>query len=500
MIDTDRFITLAERLVTEPLRQAVGYSVGERIPIYRGIVGFMVETPLLWIRRSRFPILVIAYDRQRPPVLDDVVHQLEVARASEFFALLIVVPTRDGDGTEADELRAIVDDSIYSHDFVVLDRHHLASLIASNSSQRLVEIIVDQGISRASLSPYVVVGPVPDNMFFGRENEIKAVSQTIARGDHAIVGGRRMGKSSMLQKLCRLLNGDPRYQAWYLNLESQFSYEDFFSVLSDDFDLSFRSSDPLEFRRLVARLRSDASESQLVFLLDEVDALMEIDAEAVQAGKLFKVFRALSHEQACRFVFSGSEAVYRKLHDARSPLFNFCSSMVLKPLAPESVAQIVERPMSQLGLELARPEEIVRRMVELTSCHPSLVQWLCDRLVQTVSGRQVRLTDLNAAAATPDFGGHFVDTAWGSTTPLQRLVSLLPERTEFELDEVLKLAAAYDIGSLATRDALDMLEMNAMIERCGNRYRFVLTDFPRVIRERDDVPALLEDLRSRLGA
>lgn len=500
MIDTDRFVALAERLVSEPLRQAIGYSLEERIPVYRGVVGYMVEAPMLWIRRSRFPILVIAYNWQRPTVLDDVVHQLEVARASEFFALLIVVPTRDGDGTEADELRKIVNGSIYSHDFVVLDRQNLASVIASNSSQRLVEIIMEQGISRASLSPYVVVGPVPENMFFGRETEIKAVSQTIARGDHAIVGGRRMGKSSMLQKLTRLLNGDPRYRAVYLNLESQFSYRDFFQVLGDDFDQAFESSDPLEFRRLVARLREDAPGRQIVFLLDEVDELMEADAEAEQAGKLFKVFRALSHEQACRFVFSGGETVFRKLRDAQSPMFNFCTSMVLKPLAAESVAQIVIRPMSQLGLEVVESAAFVRRMVELTSCHPSLVQWLCDRLVKTVPGRQVQLEELNAVADTPEFRGHFVDTAWGTTSPLQRLLSLLPDGAEFERDELLARAAVHGIDSLAARDDLDMLEMNALIERQGNRYRFVLSDFPRVIRTSGDVDELIASLRSRLEA
>ena len=41
-----------------------------------------------------FPILFVAYDRGGSDVLSDVVRQLEIAKATEFFALLIVIPPR----------------------------------------------------------------------------------------------------------------------------------------------------------------------------------------------------------------------------------------------------------------------------------------------------------------------------------------------------------------------------------------------------------------------
>jgi hypothetical protein len=85
-----------------------------------------------------------------------------------------------------------VADSVYRYDFVVLDRQSLASIIAHNSTHQLVEIILEQGIELSSLSPYVVKGPVPEKMFFGREKEIKTVVQGIQSGDYAIVGGRRI--------------------------------------------------------------------------------------------------------------------------------------------------------------------------------------------------------------------------------------------------------------------------------------------------------------------
>src|SRR5213593_1598169 len=104
MADREQFVALTERLVNGLLREAIGYSVEYQIPYFQGIVGYMVEAPMLWIRHSRFPILFIAYDQRHPDLLNSIVKQLEIARATEFFALLIVVPTRDGGGNEAEEL------------------------------------------------------------------------------------------------------------------------------------------------------------------------------------------------------------------------------------------------------------------------------------------------------------------------------------------------------------------------------------------------------------
>ncbi len=230
MNDKDRFIQVAERLATGPLREALGFTVERTISYYRGIIGFMVEAPLLWIRHSRFPILFVAYDRCCSDILTDVVKQIEMAKATEYFALLIAVPVAGGTGNEAEELRLAVSDSVYRHDFVVLDRQHLASIIAQNSARRLVEIILAQGIELTSLSPYVIRGPVPPNMFFGREQEIKLISQAITQANYALVGGRRIGKSSILQSLERLLARDPRFHSYYWNCDLIFAQRETVSI------------------------------------------------------------------------------------------------------------------------------------------------------------------------------------------------------------------------------------------------------------------------------
>jgi len=501
MTDKDQFVALTERLVNGLLREAVGYSVEHHIPYYKGIVGYMVEAPMLWIRHSRFPILFVVYDQRRPDVLADVVKQLEMAKATEYFALLIVVPTREGTGNEAEELRHIVANSVYRHDFVVLDRQHLTSIIAQNSSQRLIEIILEHGIELSSLSPYIVKGPVAAKMFFGREKEIKAISQTIQSGNYAVVGGRRIGKSSILLKVTQLLNNDPRYRAIYINCEEKFDYEDLFQVISNQFSQTPYSFDPLSFRKLATALKEEASPRQVVFLLDEVDELLAFDAQFKPSGQLFKTFRALSHEGICRFVFSGSRTLYRHLHNPQSPFFNFCEDITLRPLEEKSVAEIVSKPMHQLGIELPEEEALIDRIIDLTSCHPNLVQWLCDKLMKTISVRRITLDDLERVSATPEFYDHFVETAWGEATPLERLISLLMEGPIFEPDQLFEALARYGItDKIIIRESLEMLQVYALLDRQGQQYRFVLSHFPRVVRAFEDVPSQIESLLTQVEA
>ena len=163
----------------------------------------------------------MAFDSHQDSPLSDIVTQLEIAKATEFFALLVVVPTSAGGGNEAEVLRRHVSNSVFQHDFVVLDGRHLADVIAEGSTQRLVEVMLRQGVGLYSLSPYVVNGPVPERMFFGREQDVKVISQNLVDRDYAVLGGRRIGKSSILQRLDRLLNADPRYFALYINCEDK---------------------------------------------------------------------------------------------------------------------------------------------------------------------------------------------------------------------------------------------------------------------------------------
>jgi len=261
------------------------------------------------------------------------------------------------------------------------------------------------------------------------------------------------------------------------------------------------NGDPLSFRKLAAKLKDQSSPRQVVMLLDEVDELLDFDSKAEPGGQLFKTFRALSHEGVCRFVFSGSCTLYRQLHNPRSPFFNFCEDLTLRPLEEKSIAEIISKPMRQLGIELPDEDLLIRRMIDLTSSHPNIAQWLCDRLIKTISVRRITVSELEAAAAGPGFSDHYVTTAWGEASPLERLISLVMEGPVFSLEELCERLAGHGItDKAAIRDALEMLQLYSLLDREGRQYRLLLANFPRLVRQVEDVPSQIEALVGRVEA
>ena len=493
----ERFAALTETLVRGPLREAIGYRLGDQIPYFRGTFGYMVEAPFLWIRQSRFPLLFVASDSGQSDLLSIVAQQVEVSRATEYFALLVVVPPPGAaTGREAEELRRVVADSVYRLDFVVLDRDSLASIVAHNNSNRLIEICLEQVDNLTVFSPYIVRGPVPGRMFFGREREIKTISQRIPRGDYAVVGGRRIGKSSILLRLKRVLGDDPRYHALYIDCEAHFTDDDFFASVREQLDRP-ADGDPYSFRQMAIRLRETNSPRQVVFLLDEIDELLAFDAERHPAGQLFKALRAASQEGICRFVFSGSRTLHGHLRDSRSPFFNFCEAIALGRLDEQSVSEIVRKPMHQLGMDIPEEEEVIRRLIELTSSHPNVAQWVCDRLLRSSVQRRITLEALEWIATTDEFHEQYVSTAWGDATPLEKLISLVMNGPSFYWDQVLQALAGHGLyDQKAIREALNFLQLCSLLEHDSSRYRFGLAEFPRIVRESGIVPTQIESLAS----
>jgi serine/threonine-protein kinase len=481
--DRQQFVDLTDALLCGPLREAIGYRLGDRIDHFKGTVGRMVEAPFLWIRQSRFPLLFVDTSLT-DDVFSTILQQLAVSRATEYFAVLImVVPAGAAPAVEAEHLRRAVRDSVHKHDFVVLDREHLASTIAHNSSMPLIDTIVEQIDDLSVLSPYVVRGPVPEQMFFGREGEIKTISQSIRRGDHAVVGGRRIGKSSTLLRLQRLFDDDARYRAIYMDCEALFTYDDFLAAVGECLDAG-SGSDPVAFRRMALSLRDASAPRTVVFLLDEMDELLAYDAARRPPGQLSRTFRAVSQEGLCRFVFSGSRTLFRHLRDPHSPFFNFCESLMLRRLDYGSVAEIVRRPMRQLGLLVADEGRLIQQIAAVTSAHPNLAQWVCDHLVRSSVSRRIDPDALDALVATPEFQDYYVGTAWGDATPLERLISITMSGPSFRLDDVVRQLSGYGILDVRSiREALDDLRLCCLLDAHGpDTFRFGLERFPVIVR------------------
>jgi hypothetical protein len=260
--------------------------------------------------------------------------------------------------------------------------------------------------------------------------------------------------------------------------------------------------DPIDFRRIVAKLREDAAGQRLILLLDEVDEILDHDMNASPPGRLFKTLRALAHEGATRIIFSGCRALHRHLHDSNSPFFNFCEEVTLRPLDDKSVIEVVTKPMEQLGIALgmdaADREALLDEILAITSCHPNLVQLLCDEIVKLAESGTVRRRHVIELAERPAFVEHFLETAWGDSTALERLVSACATGP-FTLDSIeTELQRYVAVDRVRLRAGLDMLEVNGLLRRDGERFAFALTRFPEMLRRHEDAELIRRTFAARV--
>ncbi|MFN2131755.1 MAG: AAA family ATPase [Anaerolineae bacterium] len=479
-------------------------QVPEKERIYRHLHGFVVRAPALRLKvPPRFPIIFVRRREGSPEDLTDLRNLMSILEMTSYFALIIDLNDFADHLDQRKNLKNLVRDTI--HDFIVLNGNDLRQiLIARDPGKRLVEIILQQ-VDLTVVSPYVTSGPVPENMFFGREHELKTITRKIGDTSFALVGGRKIGKTSTLVKVYRLLceNGGPE-RTFYLDCQSVTSTEAFFEAANALWKLDPPIDSPEALRRyLVAK--DDGSHAQpVVVLLDEVDGLINYDVE--HDHNLFKVLRALSQQRRCRFVFCGERVLHAQLHAADSPLFNFCDVIHLGYLKETAAQRIIREPMQTMGIAIQNPEEVVAGIIHLSSCHPNLVQYLCQQLILEANNRhsrQITPADLNRVRHSSSFHEYYLEVTWGNTTPLERAITLLiADRDEISFGEIQETVTGrgFEVGQEQVAEAVSGLRLNSILLKEGQQYRFSSAVFADVVRESQEIEILLNALGTEMEA
>ena len=464
---------------------------------YRELHGFVVSAPSMRLKLpSRFPLVFLQREEYDQTILRALRDLLDMLNMTSYFALLISL---DGEA-QGETLKDLVRETV--HDFIVLGYGEIKKLLLAQNPTTVLTAIILKQVDLSAVSPYVVSGPVPDNMFFGREQELKTIIRNIAEQNFAVVGGRKIGKTSVLTKLQRLFSQIPEFSPWYLDCQFVSDYETFFEAIATIWDAQPAYYSPENFRRLILQLKQEQEPRSLVILLDEIDALLTYDA--LHYDNLVRVFHALSQEGHCHFVLSGEKSLNSSLHDASSPLFNFCQPILLGHLRPREVRRIILEPMLEMGIALERPGELVDGIVALSSCHPNIVQYLCQALLALLGQRRERaitLDDLARVERKGEFWDFFLEVVWGGATPLEKIISLVALNrgrvTQSELAAALS-SGGLEISPKEFEKALEGLVLCALFRKEGPTYTYATESFPRIVKRSQDVEALLGSLLEQL--
>ncbi|WP_433617061.1 hypothetical protein ACQP2P_16660 [Dactylosporangium sp. CA-139114] len=263
-----------------------------------------------------------------------------------------------------------------------------------------------------SINPYTPFagGDVPGEVFVGREREREAVER--ASGSMFVYGGRQLGKSALLRRIEKLYTEPAvagrtgRRVALYLDLKSESigegrKPEELWSLLIRPLSQlgvlpgNQHNLRPDRVSQGIAEWLDRDEANSLLLLLDEADMFLAADAVADENGtgqfRTFQRLKNLMERYGRRFkpVFAGLHQVQRFYDLSNTPVAHGGADILIGPLRPLEVRELVERPMRAIGYDF-ESDDLVWRIAALTNYQASLVQIFCEALIDDLQRRAVR--------------------------------------------------------------------------------------------------------------
>ena len=344
-----------------------------------------------------------------------------------------------------------------------------ALLLAAEPVDAFARLIA-RYVKVARISPYQTsLGVRKESGFFGRT---RILSDILNRGEPAnylVVGGRQLGKSSLLLALQRRFTGLKGIDCRYLSVGLA-SIESGLAAA-----LGLPAVTPLP--DLLRQLAQVPSGTRRVLLLDEADAF--VAADAARGYACLNGFRSLTDEGRCHFILAGFWSLYRSASfDYQSPIKNFAEVIQIGALEPEACWDLVTKPMAALGLTYADPG-MIERILERTGGRANLIAILCDQMLQGLGLTERRLTAADLARALASESVRAALEGWGALdgrgpdsadARLDRMIVYgLIGRETFTLTEVLDLLAGLGVAPAPERirESLTRLELAFLTGREG---------------------------------
>jgi hypothetical protein len=469
----------APRLAVELIADRLGYR-----HVDHGVInGLAVAALDVTDARLRLPAPLPVFEWPHEPQLPaNVIERIdELLRNGPLVARLgVLVASSVGDtGLEIPLLRGRHSGT----QIAVLDRTDVAEILLRrrDAGRRFLLSRIVESVDLSLISPFVSEGPAPETMFFGRDGEIRRIMEQAGRQSYALVGGRKVGKTSILRRLDTLLQG--RTPVATLDCQAHPDRTDFLRYLvsqtptaSEVPDDELIASSEIVLAGFVEHRLGRAGG---VLLLDEVDDLFFNDSQAeVHRHVLSRAFRSLAQTGLASIVVTGERALYALTRDPSSPHWNFCTPVLIGPLSDGAARNLFLEPMQALGIEVEA--EALSLVVERTARHPNLIQFLGDRIVSQLAPESKAGTRLEISAQsvrdnveTPTYRNRFTSTFWSQSTSLEKILSLrLIAGSPQTPDQLLGSLREAGVHQQATtvQEALHFLELYAIANTVPGGY------------------------------
>jgi hypothetical protein len=394
------------------------------------------------------------------------------------------------------------------HNLVVVGKEEQERVLQSRRpSGELLDLISAQ-VPISNLAPYETRAPVTGSRFFGREYEI---SRIIGNPDtnHAILGIRRIGKTSLLREVERILQEDQDpAQVVYLECSDLLSTDDYIREV-------VRKLNPRELPRLhmqkyvfffpdFLERMARARKTKLIFLLDEVDNLV-----IMQRGswELFRMLRASANKGACQYILAGFREAMREQYLLDSPFYNFAQEIRLNEFTRRQAHDLIVTPMENLRVRIKNKDDVVGRIYEETAGHPNLIQYYCMILLRRLDRtgeREISPESLIDVYADEGFKSHLLTAFMQNTENREKalvyaVLGSLDHPASQGFSDPFIDAALRKRGIVLPQDAIDeacgVLNLAGITYRKGKEHFFTSPVFTKVLRQTYDLDYLFRKVK-----
>jgi hypothetical protein len=451
------------------------------------------HTPLVWVKKSD---LEEYSPQQLLESLQDIVREARLGRRTVLVHL-------DGDSKLI--LKHI---SSQLHNFVLIgDVEQQKIMHSRRPTGELLDLISNQ-IPISHLAPYETNAPVVGSRFFGREFERDRILSS-PDSNFIVLGIRRIGKTSLLREIKRLL--DERQEGGrveYLDCSDLLTVDDFAREVVRK--LNPKELPRLEYQKYVfyfpdflERMRS-MYKGKIILLLDEIDNLI-----TMQRGdwELLRMLRAAANSGSCQLVIAGFREAMLEHNLQDSPFYKFAQEVRLNEFTSRQAHDMIVTPMENLRVRFRNKDDIVGRIYEETAGHPNLIQYYClillRRLDQT-GEREISPDRLIDVYLDEGFKSHLLTSFIQNTQNREKalIYSLLHRADENqlrnfsqdEMDEMLK-QEGIPLRQQELDEVCNLLILSGILHRKGKDYSFTSPVFIKVLQQTYDLDYLLKKVR-----
>lgn len=399
--------------------------------------------------------------------------------------------------------------------FVILDEQQQSEIVrAASPTIATLDILLSQ-VLRSQLAPYETNKPVVGSRFFGRQREINQILQR-SNSNYILLGIRRVGKTSLLKELQRLMDRFDRpakdqIRRLYIDCTVINSEEEFLKQITSELDpfelktLMGRAAGSSRYQRMMFDRFASLHGAPVTFLIDEIDRLLN------HQGNLFDILRSASAAGKARFIMAGFRQAMHATTNHQSPLFNMAEVINLGPLRRSEVTHMVAAPLEQLRISIQNRESVVNRIYRETAGLPNYIQFYCRTLLEQLDEQQrntLTEDDLRYVYEKREFRSFVLDTFTSNTELKERALvyALINESDHTDrhstysqpfMDGILKkrkLNLTYDELDQACRN----LEVAGVFNAVGREFEFAIPLFQRMLRQTRDVDFLFDKTREEI--